>query len=128
MTNEFAPTPTTPISSGAVADPQSHAAQEPAKARFNSLAVVSFALSLMSALGLPAVIIGHFAIADLKHSGERGRVLAILALVFGYISIAGAIFFSVVFFATLAEGIHRFQQDFPEWQTQLDQLSQLENS
>lgn len=126
MTYEFAPTPTTPMAPGS--EPQAQNSAEPAKARFNSLAVVSFALSLMSALGLPAVIIGHFAIADLKKTGERGRVLAILALVFGYISIAGAIFFSVVFFATLAEGIHRFQQDFPEWQTQLDQLSQLENS
>jgi nitrogen fixation/metabolism regulation signal transduction histidine kinase len=126
MTYEFAPTPTTPIASGS--EPQAQNSAEPAKARFNSLAVVSFALSLMSALGLPAVIIGHFAIADLKKTGERGRVLAILALVFGYISIAGAIFFSVVFFATLAEGIHRFQQDFPEWQTQLDQFNQLQNS
>ncbi len=131
MTYEYDPNSTTPIASGAVVAPQATPLATPTtpeKARFNTLAVVSFALSLLSALGIPAVIIGHFALSDIKKSGERGRVLAILGLVFGYLTIVSAIAFTALFFGLMVEALHRLQQENPDWQNQLDQFQQLQNS
>jgi peptidyl-prolyl cis-trans isomerase B (cyclophilin B) len=124
MTYEYSPEPSAPISSTSVAAPQPTNAKPADKPRFNTLAVVSFALSLLSALSIPAIIIGHFAINDLKKSGERGRVLAILGLVFGYLTLAAAIAFSVLFFAALVESIRHYQHDGHFWQNQFDQLQQ----
>ena len=128
MTYENNPIPTAPISAAAVADYVHEPAAPKATKRFNALAVVAFSLSLLSALGVPAVIIGHFALSDIKKTGERGRVLAILGLVFGYLTIATAIVFSFFFFAALSEAIHRLENDFPGWQDQLNTINQGINS
>jgi len=124
MTYEYAPGPNTRISSAEVANPQqsNQATASSSKGRFNTLAVVSFALSLISALGIPAIIIGHFAMSDIKKTGERGRVLAILGLIFGYLQLIAAIAFTVLFFAVFVERLRHSGGDNEFWQQQFQQF------
>lgn len=53
-------------------------------AKLNSLAVVAFALSVGWVGAVAGVITGHFALAKIKATGERGRRLAIAGLIIGY--------------------------------------------
>ncbi|WP_437089694.1 DUF1707 and DUF4190 domain-containing protein [Streptomyces sp. enrichment culture] len=43
--------------------------------------------------GVPAVILGHAARAEMRRSGERGEGLAMTGLVLGWLSVAGWVFF-----------------------------------
>ena len=53
----------------------------------NSLAVVSLASAVTGFGALAAIITGHISLAQLKHSGQSGRALAIAGLVVGYATI-----------------------------------------
>lgn len=53
----------------------------------NVLALVGFIMSLVG-VSLVGIILGHVALPQIKRTGERGRGLAIAALVIGYLSIA----------------------------------------
>jgi hypothetical protein len=50
--------------------------------RLNTMAVVAFVLTFVCVLG--GIICGHLALADIRRTGERGRGLAIAALVLSY--------------------------------------------
>jgi len=64
--------------------------------KLNTLAVVSLA-SALSLLGAPAAVItGHVALQQLKSSGEKGRWMAIVGLVLGYLGIASAILLTII--------------------------------
>ena len=62
----------------------------------NTLAVVSLA-SAVSLFGAPAAVItGHVALQQLKSSGEKGRWMALVGVVLGYIGIASALLFLIL--------------------------------
>jgi hypothetical protein len=60
--------------------PQEHRDAE--KAPFNSLAAIALALSFVTIIG--GIVCGHVALSQIARSGERGRWMAVLALVIGY--------------------------------------------
>jgi len=99
------------------------------KSRFNSLAVVSFALGLTSGLlALPAVIAGHFALANLKKGAERGKALAVIGLVLGYLQIATLILFTVLFWSAVAASFDEWQHNLDDLNKQLDMFKSLSGS
>jgi hypothetical protein len=110
-----------------VSSPIGQEAQPSALARFNSLAVVAFSLALSSALAVPSVIIAHFALVETKRRGERGKGLAVTALVLGYLQIAFSILLAVAFASALIQGIEEFQHRMGDLQQQFDQFGQLED-
>jgi len=75
----------------------------PAPQRFNTLAIVAFVLAFFVSLG--AVICGHIALAQIKRTGERGRALAIWALVLGYLGILLGIIWVVLIVVAVSTGV-----------------------
>lgn len=78
----------------------------------NSLAVVSLASALTGIGALMAIITGHIAQAQIKRSGENGKVMAVVGTVLGYVSVVSWIIFSilsVVFLAVVSENINGLQ-------------------
>ncbi|WP_281167495.1 DUF4190 domain-containing protein [Actinopolyspora mortivallis] len=69
----------------------------------SGFAVVALVLGIMGFSPL-AVIFGHIALhnIDKKHSGERGRGMAIAGLVLGWIGVAGLVLALVFMIAVLA--------------------------
>ena len=64
--------------------------------KLNTLAVVSLA-SALSLFGAPAAVItGHLALQQLKSSGEKGRWMALVGVVLGYLGIASAILVTII--------------------------------
>lgn len=64
--------------------------------QLNTLAVISLA-SAVSLFGAPAAVItGHVALQQLKSSGEKGRWMALVGVVLGYVGIATAILFTII--------------------------------
>jgi len=62
----------------------------------NTLAVISLA-SAVSLFGAPAAVItGHVALQQLKTSGQKGRWMALLGVVLGYVGIASAILITII--------------------------------
>ena len=57
-----------------------------AKPRINRLAIVALVLALIG--GPFAAIFGHLALAQVRASGERGRTIALVATVLGYVWLA----------------------------------------
>jgi hypothetical protein len=57
----------------------------------NTLSVVSLASALTGIGALMAIITGHISLAQIKKSGENGRVLAIVGVVLGYLNIVTGI-------------------------------------
>lgn len=72
-------------------------AELPRSTRTNTLAVVSLVLSFLMAL--PAIILGHVALSQIRRTGDGGRGLAVAGLVIGYIwlviGIIGAMSYSI---------------------------------
>jgi hypothetical protein len=66
----------------------------------NTLAVVSLAAAVSGVGALIAIITGHVALAQIKRSGENGRLLAIVGTVLGYAHIAGWVIFGILALAT----------------------------
>ncbi|MHA3684896.1 DUF4190 domain-containing protein [Leucobacter sp. HY1908] len=68
--------------------------------RNNTLAVLSLVFSVLMAL--PAIVMGHVALAQIARTGESGRGLAIAGLIIGYfmlvVGVASAILYSLVFY------------------------------
>jgi hypothetical protein len=62
----------------------------------NTLAVISLA-SAVSLFGAPAAVItGHVALQQLKTSGQKGRWMALVGVVLGYVGIASAILIAII--------------------------------
>ena len=74
-------------------------------AKLNSLSVVAFALSVGWVGAVAGVITGHFALAKIKATGERGRRLAIAALVIGYAYIGMSLLWGVFMFGLALRGM-----------------------
>ncbi|WP_460073508.1 DUF1707 and DUF4190 domain-containing protein [Streptomyces sp. YKOK-I1] len=51
----------------------------------------------MGLTGIPAVILGHKARAEMRRSGEGGEGFALAGLILGYLSVAGWAFFVMIF-------------------------------
>jgi len=51
--------------------------------RMNPLAILALVLAVIG--GAPALIFGHVAIRQIKQTGERGMVMAVIATVLGYV-------------------------------------------
>jgi len=49
----------------------------------NPLAILALVLAVIG--GAPALIFGHVAIRQIKQTGERGMVMAVIATVLGYV-------------------------------------------
>jgi hypothetical protein len=104
-----------------VSDPA--AATEVQKAKFdwrslNTLSVVSLASALTGIGALMAIITGHVSLAQIKKSGENGRVLAIVGVVLGYLNILTGIIFitlSVLRFALVDYDISGLQPEMSEF-------------
>lgn len=73
--------------------------------KLNSLAVVSFALSLAWVGALAGVITGHFALAQIKRTGQRGRRMAIAGLVIGYAYIGLSLLWGMFMFGLAVRGL-----------------------
>lgn len=61
------------------------------RAPYNSLAAIALAITFVTIIG--GIVCGHVALSQIARTGERGRWLAVTALVIGY-SIVG--FFAVL--------------------------------
>lgn len=68
----------------------------------NTLAVVSLASALTGIGAVMAIITGHIAQAQIRRSGENGKVLAVVGTVLGYVSIVSWIIFSILSVALIA--------------------------
>jgi hypothetical protein len=55
--------------------------------RTNVLSIVSLATSVFG-LAIVPVILGHISLSQIKKTGEQGRVMAIIGLILGYLTIA----------------------------------------
>ena len=81
----------------------------------NTLAVVSLASALTSIGAVMAIITGHVALAQIKRSGENGKVLAGTGLALGYLTVA---FWIILIVSSVLLRAHVFS-DYnglqPEW-------------
>jgi hypothetical protein len=64
--------------------------------KLNTLAVVSFASAVTWVGAIGAIITGHISLAQIKQTNERGRVLAIIGLVVGYLYLVGGVVAAVL--------------------------------
>ncbi len=60
----------------------------PERAPYNTLAAVAVAVALSFVTLIGGIVCGHVALSQIRRSGERGRWLAVIALVVGYAVIA----------------------------------------
>ncbi|QYH35388.1 DUF4190 domain-containing protein [Salinibacterium sp. M195] len=72
-------------------------------AKWNVLSIVSIATSVLG-FGLVGVITGHIAMSQIKKTGEQGKVLAIIGLIWGYLAIVIVIIFAIVTIAAAVAG------------------------
>jgi hydrogenase-4 membrane subunit HyfE len=56
--------------------------------RTNVLSIVSLVTSILGLAVVP-VVLGHISLAQIRRTHEQGRVMAIIGLVIGYISVLG---------------------------------------
>lgn len=75
-------------------------AQVPATDRYNVLSIVGFVLAFFISVG--AVVCGHIALSQIKRTGEKGRGLAIAALILGYVGILLGIVYIIVIIGLVA--------------------------
>jgi hypothetical protein len=69
--------------------------------KWNVLSIVGFVLSLVG-FSVISVILGFIGLSQIKKTGERGRGLAIAAIIIGFASIVIGIIVAIVVTATLA--------------------------
>ncbi|WP_022892874.1 DUF4190 domain-containing protein [Agromyces subbeticus] len=75
---------------------------QPASAeKWNVLSIVGFVLSLIG-FNVVAIVLGFIALNQVKKTGERGRGLAIAAIIIGFVYIVIGIIFFVVFASIIA--------------------------
>jgi hypothetical protein len=77
----YAPEAATPVAAVEGFDPT----------KLNTLAVVSLATAATGFGAVAGVVTGHFALAQIRRSGQKGRGLALAGLIAGYAGVAGAI-------------------------------------
>ncbi|WP_375387342.1 DUF4190 domain-containing protein [uncultured Amnibacterium sp.] len=75
----------------------------PATERWNVLAIVGFVLAFVVSLG--AVICGHIALSQIKRTGEKGRGLALAAVILGYLGILFGIIAIIAYVAIIAAAV-----------------------
>lgn len=69
--------------------------------KWNVLSIVGFVLSLVG-FSVISVILGFIGLSQIKKTGERGRGLAIAAIIIGFASIVIGIIVAIAVTATLA--------------------------
>ncbi|AND15782.1 DUF4190 domain-containing protein [Rathayibacter tritici] len=72
----------------------------PASDRYNILAVVGFIASFF--VSLVGIVLGFIALSQIKRTGEKGRGLALAAVIIGFAAIIISIIAFVVFFSIAA--------------------------
>jgi hypothetical protein len=81
--------------------------------KLNTLSVVSLASALTGFGVVAAIITGHISLAQIKRTGQNGRVLALSGVILGYVSIAiwilGSIFWTVVMLWAAKNGYGDFE-------------------
>lgn len=80
--------------------------QQPAK--WNVLSIVSIAGAVLG-FNIIAAILGFIALNQIKKTGEQGKVLAIIAIVLGLLSLVVIIISIVIFFAALNSGLAGYE-------------------
>ena len=60
--------------------------------RTNVLSIVSLVTSILGLAVVP-IILGHISLAQIRRTGEQGRVMAIIGLVLGYLTLLGYLIF-----------------------------------
>lgn len=78
-------------------DPSPVPAQQPAAPaeKWNILSIVGFVLSILG-FNIIAIILGFIGLSQIKKTGERGRGLAIAAIIIGFASIVIGIIVAIV--------------------------------
>ena len=56
--------------------------------RTNVLSIVSLVTSILGLAVVP-IVLGHISLAQIRRTGEQGRVMAIIGLVLGYLTLLG---------------------------------------
>jgi MFS family permease len=74
--------------------------------KLNTLAVVSLASALTWVGAIGAIVTGHISLAQIKQTHERGRVLAIIGLVLGYVYLVGGLVAGVLMVLLRLRGWH----------------------
>ncbi|MGI9823693.1 DUF4190 domain-containing protein [Agromyces sp. Marseille-Q5079] len=69
--------------------------------KWNVLSIVGFVLSIIG-FNVVAIVLGFIGLSQVKKTGERGRGLALAAVIIGFASIVIGIILTIVFFSVLA--------------------------
>jgi len=76
--------------------------------KLNILSLVSLAFSVIGG-AVPAIVLGHISLAQIKKTQQDGRVVAIISLVLGYIQVGfwvfGGIFMAVAVIIGMIQGV-----------------------
>jgi uncharacterized protein YacL len=78
-------------------------AAAPANERWNVLAIIGFVLAFFVSLG--AVICGHIALSQIKRTGEKGRGLALAAVILGYIGLVFGLIAIIAYVGLIAAAV-----------------------
>lgn len=76
--------------------PPAPAQSAPAGDKWNVLSIVGFVLSLLG-FNIVAIVLGFIGLSQVKKTGERGRGLALAAIIIGFVSIVLGIILTIVF-------------------------------
>ena len=93
-------TDSAPASAPAPVPAQPSPAPAPAE-KWNILSIIAFIIVFFG-FSLISIILGFIGLNQIKKTGERGRGLAIWAIVLGFVSIVIGIIFWIVFVAVIA--------------------------
>ncbi|MFF2372286.1 DUF4190 domain-containing protein [Agromyces sp. NPDC058110] len=69
--------------------------------KWNVLSIVGFVLSLIG-FNVVAIVLGFIGLSQVKKTGERGRGLALAAVIIGFASIVIGVILTIVFISVLA--------------------------
>ena len=69
--------------------------------KWNVLSIVGFVLSILG-FNIVAIVLGFIGLSQVKKTGERGRGLAIAAIIIGFASIVLGIILFIVFASVIA--------------------------
>jgi hypothetical protein len=86
---------TDPNAAPAAPAPAAPAAPATPTEKWNVLSIVAFVLAIVQ-INVVAIILGFIGLSQVKKTGERGRGLAIAAIIIGFASIAFWIIFTIV--------------------------------
>jgi hypothetical protein len=76
--------------------------------KWNVLSIVSIAGAVLG-FNIIAAILGFIALNQIKKTGEQGRILAIIAIVLGLLSLVLLIIGIVIFFSLVASGYSTYE-------------------